>query len=39
MDGGRADRGSPQRSSGGEGRQWRVDDDDSSNRRAAAVKV
>jgi hypothetical protein len=37
--GSRAEGGSLQRSSGGEGRRWRVDDDDGSDGRSAAVKV
>jgi hypothetical protein len=37
--GGRAEGGSPQRSSGGAGRQWMVGDGNGSDRRLAATKV
>jgi hypothetical protein len=39
MGGGRVDGGSPQRSSGSEGRRRRVDDGDGSDQRSTAVKV
>jgi hypothetical protein len=37
--GSRVEGGSPQRSSSGEGRRWRVDNDDGSDRRSSTMKV